>query len=242
MFKSRRNLLIYAAGVAAGCALAAWRISTGERSGRMSEKPTYTVEQRIAQFGPDARVRWRTYFEKAGVSYPPERVVLLGLKLERLLHVYAAGPDGRIKLVRTIVVQGASGHLGPKLREGDKQVPEGVYEIEYLEPNSRHDVALKLNYPNGFDLARAAEEGRTEPGSFIMIHGSNTSIGCLAVGDEPSIDLWVLAADVGVRNVQVIISPVDFRQRQLPEDRSPSPEWIEGIYERLRTELSALPR
>lgn len=240
MPRARVAILVCSLGLAL---IGAWQFFRPERKRPMTEvtKPTYTIDQRLAQFGPDARERWQPYFERAGLSYPPKRLVLLGLKLERQLHVYAAGPGDRLKPLRTIPVQGASGHLGPKLREGDRQVPEGFYEIEYLEPNSRHDVSIKLNYPNAFDLARAGEEGRTEPGSFIMIHGSNTSVGCLAVGDEPSIDLWVLAADAGIKNVRVLISPVDFRRRALPADRPAAPAWLGGVYERLRAELAALP-
>jgi hypothetical protein len=240
MPRARVAILVCSLGLAL---VGAWKLFRPERKRLMSDitKPTYTIDQRLAEFGPDARKRWQPYFDRAGLSYPPKRLVFLGLKLERQLNIYAAGPDDRLKFLRTIPVQGASGHLGPKLREGDKQVPEGCYEIEYLEPNSRHDVSIKLNYPNGFDLARAAEEGRTEPGSFIMIHGGDTSIGCLAIGDDPSIDLWVLSADAGIKNVRVIMAPVDFRRRELPPDRPPAPAWIGRVYDELRAELAKLP-
>src|SRR5690606_33287906 len=97
-------------------------------------------------------------------------------------------------------VLAASGQAGPKLREGDRQVPEGFYAIESLHPNSRFHLALRVNYPNQSDRQRAAEDGRTNLGGDIMIHGSNASVGCLAMGDPAAEDLFVLVADVGIQN------------------------------------------
>ena len=78
----------------------------------------------------------------------------------------------------------ASGVSGPK-REGDKQVPEGFYRIELLNPNSRYHLSLRVNYPNADDLERARQDGRalSTLGGDIMIHGGSASIGCLALGD-----------------------------------------------------------
>ena len=64
----------------------------------------------------------------------------------------------------------ASGVLGPKLREGDKQVPEGIYGAEALNPNSKFHLSIRLNYPNTFDRRMAQSDGRTQLGGDIMIH------------------------------------------------------------------------
>src|SRR5690606_4961 len=101
---------------------------------------------------------------------------------------------GVLRFVRALPVLAASGRVGPKLQYGDYQVPEGFYRIEALNPNSRFHLALRVNYPNAFDRAEAAREGRTHLGGDIMIHGSNASVGCLAMGDVVSEDLFVLAA------------------------------------------------
>jgi murein L,D-transpeptidase YafK len=76
----------------------------------------------------------------------------------------------------------ASGKAGPKLREGDGQVPEGIYRIDGLNPNSSYHLSLKLNYPNDFDLEQARTEGRTELGGDIFIHGKAVSIGKTRAG------------------------------------------------------------
>lgn len=200
-----------------------------------------TVEERVARYGEEARARLSPHFEEAGGSYPPARFVLVGFKEERELALYA-GPDGdSLVHVCTWPILAASGELGPKLREGDRQVPEGVYAIESLNPNSRFHLALRLDYPNAHDRARGAEDGRNELGGDIMIHGDRVSIGCLAMGDEAAEELFVLAADTGCTNAQVLICPVDFRTRELPADRSTTPPWTEALYAELRTELARLP-
>ena len=84
-----------------------------------------TIADRVAQYGPGVRARLALYFRAARVPYPPTRFVLLGLKQERELQLFAAGPDQQLAFVRTYPIYGASGVLGPKLREGDRQVPEG---------------------------------------------------------------------------------------------------------------------
>ncbi len=72
-----------------------------------------------------------------------------------------------------------SGFLGPKLKEGDRQSPEGFYAItkKQLNPGSRHYRAFNVGFPNEYDRAH----GRT--GSALMVHGGCTSIGCYAMTD-----------------------------------------------------------
>lgn len=174
-----------------------------------------TVEQRVADF-TDARSRLRAHFDRANVSFPPKRVVLLGLKDERRLIVFASDSDGPLREIAAYPVLAASGTLGPKLREGDRQVPEGVYALESLNPNSRFHAALRVGYPNDFDRAMAARDGRTNLGGDIMIHGGDASIGCLAMGDPAIEELFVLAATVGTENVKIILAPCDLRRTAIP--------------------------
>ena len=184
-----------------------------------------TIADRVAQYGPSARARLLPFFAAAGVPYPPARFLLLGLKQERELQLYAAGPGQAFAFIRSFAILGASGELGPKLREGDRQVPEGVYRIVYLNPNSVAHLSLALSYPNAFDRAHAEEDGRESAilGGDIMIHGGSGSVGCLAIGDEAAEDLFVLAADAGWQQAVVVVSPVDFRRTALPADYRPSP-------------------
>jgi len=196
-----------------------------------------TVAERLTQYGETARLRLRPHFTKAGLDYPPKQLVLLGLKSERELQLFGADSNGAFRFVRSYPVLAASGGLGPKLREGDQQVPEGIYRIESLNSNSLFHLSLRIDYPNAFDREQARQEGRTQLGGDIMIHGSAASIGCLAMGDEAAEDLFVLASDTGLGNIFVILSPVDFRQGRSVPASARLPIWSEALYSQIRHEL-----
>ncbi len=199
----------------------------------------YTVAERVAQFGDDAQKRWAAHFDAAGLTYPPERLTFIGLKDQRLLEVWAAGDDGVYRHLRTCPILGSSGGPGPKQRESDRQVPEGLYAIESLNPNSRFHLSLRINYPNAHDKARAREEGRTDLGGDIMIHGSNVSIGCLAMGDDVAEDLFILAAVTGHTKINVILAPTDLRPAKPAMVLPDSPAWVSDLYAQLREVMAA---
>lgn len=203
-----------------------------------------SVADVVRQLGEAVRGRLQPHFERAGVAYPPARVTLLAFKSERVLELWArAGARETPRFVRRYPILAASGGPGPKLREGDLQVPEGRYRVLWLNPMSSYHLSLRLDYPNAFDQAQARREGRTRLGGDIFIHGRAVSIGCLAVGDEAVEELFVLAADVGVEHVQTLIAPVDFRARALRDDeRRPELPWVGGLYDELRRELRRFPR
>ncbi len=200
-----------------------------------------TVAERLNQFGATARGRWKPYFEKTHTAYPPVGVKLVALKTERVLQVYAADRSGRYHWIRSCPILAASGAPGPKLQEGDGQVPEGVYPIESLNPNSRFHVALRVGYPNAFDRSQAEKDGRTKLGGDIMIHGSSVSVGCLAMGNETAEDLFVLASDTGLPNVTLIIAPVDFRNGKSAPKSVKLPDWTSILYSQIKVQLNRLP-
>lgn len=200
----------------------------------------HSVETRVAEIGPRVHRRWRPWFARAGVAYPPASVTLVAFKRERRVDVYAGPSPWSKTMVRSIAITAASGTPGPKLREGDRQVPEGVYSIESLNPNSSFHVALRLAYPNRFDQWMADRDGRRHLGGDIMIHGSDQSIGCIAVGDEAAEDLFVIAADAGIENVTVVIVPRDFRRTGETEVMPGQPEWVHELYAELALELRSL--
>ena len=199
------------------------------------------IADRVAQYGPAARARLAPFFAAAGIAYPPERFVLLGFKLERELDLLAAGSGRDLTFIRAYPIRGMSGTLGPKLHEGDGQVPEGIYTIVYLNPDSVAHLSLALSYPNDYDRARAAEDGRDTLGGDIMIHGGSKSSGCLAMGDEAAEDLFVLAAETGWERATVVLSPVDFRTESLPVAYRPGAPWVIDLYVRLRATLREFP-
>jgi hypothetical protein len=163
---------------------------------------------------------------------------MLAIKSTKRMEVWAA-ESGPLRHVTDYPILAASGSIGPKLREGDRQVPEGFYTIDSLNPNSLFHLSIRVAYPNDLDKAQAAKDGRTHLGGDIMIHGEQMSAGCLAMGDQASEDLFVLAADTGIRKIQILISPVDLRVEDAPADPS-RPQWIRDLYDRLRRRVCSL--
>ena len=205
---------------------------------RPQRKPIggYTVEDRVAQYGKAADAYWIPLFQQAGVTYPPSRLLLIAWKEEKKLEVYAGDVPGKKRLIATLPILAASGRAGLKLREGDRQVPEGFYRIESLNPNSRFHLSLRINYPNTEDLNAAKSEGRdlSNLGGDIMIHGSNVSVGCLALGDEAAERLFILAAKVPLDEIQVVIVPRDLRQISDETLASETSDRVKDLYRRLR--------
>lgn len=117
-------------------------------------------------------------------------------KRSRELEVWIEQAD-RFRLFRTYPICDYSGALGPKLREGDNQSPEGFYFVtpERLNPASRFHLSFNLGFPNRYDRAH----GRT--GSYLMVHGNCVSIGCYAMTDEKIEEIFALG-DAAFRNGQ----------------------------------------
>jgi len=238
----KKGLLLTLLLVMAGAAV--WFLRQLLRTPGLPPKPR-TVEQVREALRPVMEPRLRERFERAGVDFPPERLVLVGLKGEKMLEVYGAGRDGVVRLVTSYPILGASGAAGPKLREGDKQVPEGFYRIELLNPNSSYHLSLRVNYPNDDDIAQAKDEGRdlSNLGGDIMIHGGVGSSGCLAMGDPPVEEIFYLVDRAGLDRTKLVIVPWDFRARgmngEVPES---APVWTGALHERLRKALAEYPR
>jgi hypothetical protein len=199
---------------------------------------TATVETRLAQYDAGVHARLAPFFQQTDVAYPPRRLTLIGLKQEKQLELWAGNDTGPMRYIKTYPVKAASGVSGPKLREGDKQVPEGIYTLESLNPNSRYHLALRVNYPNEFDRARALEEKRNNLGGDIMIHGKSVSVGCLAMGDAAAEELFILAARVDTENVRILLCPADFRVKKSILPPPEAPGWVAGLYQDLGKALS----
>jgi murein L,D-transpeptidase YafK len=113
---------------------------------------------------------------------------------------------GRFELFATYPICMWSGGLGPKLKQGDRQAPEGFYTVDStaLNPNSKYHRSFNLGFPNAFDRAH----GRT--GSLLMVHGDCRSIGCYAMTDGVIDEIWSLltaALGAGQKRVQVQVFP-----------------------------------
>jgi len=201
----------------------------------------YTLGERLAEIAPGAKARLAERFGAAKVAWPPEEVALVAIKDERTLELHARSKSGKWIFIHRYKVLAASGRGGPKLSRGDRQVPEGIYRITYLNPNSRYHVSLRVNYPNQFDRKMASKDGRKDLGGDIMIHGKRTSAGCLAMGDPAAEELFVLVAEVGKEKTRLIIAPTDFRRSKPAADPN-APDWLSGLYTEVATAMADFKR
>lgn len=203
---------------------------------------SYTLKTRLAEVSPPALMRLAAKFDAAKVAWPPSELVLIAIKDERALELHARSEGGIWTLIHRYRVLAASGGPGPKLRQGDRQVPEGIYGIAFLNPNSAYHLSLRVNYPNAFDRQMAAREGRRDLGGDIMIHGKNLSAGCLAIGDEAVEELFVLTAQTGLSHVKVIIAPTDFREKGLTAQTPGQPQWLPQLYAEVATAMTGFKK
>lgn len=189
-----------------------------------------SLQARLVEIAPAASERIAEKFKAAKAPWPPAEIALVAIKDEKALEMHARAQGGAWTFVHRYKVMAASGGAGPKLVRGDKQVPEGIYNISFLNPNSRYHVSMRVNYPNAFDRRMAKQDGRKDLGSDIMIHGKKSSAGCLAMGDEAAEELFVISASIGLPNVKLVIAPTDLRRHPVPAAKPGQPAWVPKLY------------
>lgn len=161
-----------------------------------------------------AEINTQSYLEKlverVGCSLPLKHVFLRAYKAEKVLEVWG-GDLGELQLLKTYPIARIPGSLGPKIKQGDKQVPEGWYKIDSINPKSSFHLSLRLNYPNEADLIRSKEE--KDPGGDIFIHGGAYSVGCLPIQDEPMEEVfWLIVQSLfefPENDIHILVLPFD---------------------------------
>ncbi len=199
-----------------------------------------TVESRIENIQENVWNRLEKDLGIAGykMDYPKE-IILAAFKEERILQVYSKDYNG-VKLIKEYPFTAFSGQLGPKLKEGDKQIPEGIYKVEYLNPNSSYYLSIKVSYPNEFDKSKTEFTNVSEMGGDIFIHGKSATIGCIPIGDEAIEEVFLLTQKAINNNIKIIISPRDFRVN--PDfPKIEKIDWENELYEIINNELKTLP-
>ncbi|WP_018235451.1 murein L,D-transpeptidase family protein [Ensifer sp. BR816] len=118
-------------------------------------------------------------------------ILLRIFKEEGTLEVWKANASSRFQLLKSYKICAWSGKLGPKVKEGDRQAPEGFYPLypHQMNPNSNYYLAINTGFPNAYDKAN----GRY--GTHLMIHGACSSSGCYSMTDEQIIEIFALARD-----------------------------------------------
>ena len=191
----RRRILVYVALL--GVPLAAMKITA------RSPDPT---SERFEEVEKRQRPLLKAALAEMGLAYGAP-VFLRAFKESKELELWVRDAKARkFVLFKTYSILAASGKLGPKLVEGDRQVPEGFYAFGKagLNPRSDFHLSFNLGYPNAYDR----HHGRD--GTFIMVHGNAVSIGCLAMGDPAIEEIYTLvnaALSKGQRFVRAHLFP-----------------------------------
>ena len=140
-------------------------------------------------------------------------------KEESELEAWKQDRSGRFALLNTYPICRWSGELGPKIKQGDRQAPEGFYTITpgLMNPNSNYYLAINTGFPNAYDRAN----GRT--GAFLMIHGDCSSAGCYAMTDEQIAEIYSLARESffgGQRSFQIQAYPFKMTPLNMAKHRN----------------------
>ena len=128
--------------------------------------------------------------DKIGTT-PAAPMLIRTYKQEAEFEIWKMKSDGKYALLKTYPMCRWSGQLGPKLQEGDHQVPEGFYTITpaQMNPNSHYYLSFNVGYPNAYDRAL----GRT--GGDIMVHGICSSAGCFSMTDAQIAEIYAIARE-----------------------------------------------
>ncbi|MFY0675165.1 MAG: L,D-transpeptidase family protein [Bacteroidia bacterium] len=130
-----------------------------------------------------------------GIQTQSLKLAIMAYKEERIVEVWGTCTD-KYELLTTYKFCSNSGTLGPKRKQGDLQIPEGIYKVDRFNPASNFYLSLGINYPNTSDRKRA----NGNAGGDIFIHGDCVTIGCIPITDDKVKELYtlcVLAKDAG---------------------------------------------
>lgn len=150
-----------------------------------------------------------------GLVLPLDKIFIRTFKEEKIMEVWGANHGGW-QLIKSYPVCTVPGKLGPKVRQGDRQVPEGWYQIDSINPLSSFHLSMRINYPNTADLVRSRNE--KDPGGDIFIHGDCYSVGCIPIEDEPMEEVFWLAVQslyaFKEQAIQVLILPFNLNDEE----------------------------
>jgi murein L,D-transpeptidase YafK len=155
--------------------------------------------------------------EKGMRTHAP--IVIRAFKQESELEVWKQDSSGKMALLKTFPMCRWSGQLGPKVKEGDRQVPEGFYSITpgQMNPNSSYYLSFNVGYPNAVDR----QLGRS--GAHIMVHGDCSSMGCFAMTDGQIADIYGLTREAfagGQSSIQMQSYPFRMTPENLAKYRN----------------------
>lgn len=137
------------------------------------------------------------YLGDTASQAPVDLVVVM--KANRVLYLYADG-----EMVDQFPIALGKNPIGTKRERGDNRTPEGLYRLDWRNPDSDFYRSLHVSYPNEHDIAASARMG-VDPGDLIMIHGQPSyddreregdwTNGCIAVSNAAIDEIWERVPD-----------------------------------------------
>ncbi len=147
-------------------------------------------------------------FEQNNVSFPSKQIYLRAFKKEKIIELYASN-NGEYVLIKKYKFTATSGKLGPKQKEGDRQIPEGFYKINAFNPKSKFHLSFRINYPNHADSIRNKSE--VNLGGDIYIHGGKSTVGCIPIGDKQVEELYYICSQSYLVNPEIPVHIFPFK-------------------------------
>lgn len=200
-------------------------------------KGNETVEDRLSEFEGRVTESLKPLFDDKKASYPPKHITLLLIKDQKKIYLFAGNNQFNVKYIKDYNVESNTSEMGPKLHSNDGVLPEGIYKISHLFPLHRYFIGLRLNYPNPFDIDKAANDNRKNIEDDVILSSDG---GPLSVSRKDLEELFVLAAKSNYLNWKVVIAPTDMKAR-VREARGNEPSWISELDQQLLHAFLILP-
>lgn len=167
---------------------------------------------RVREAVKNTELQISTLLQDKGINRLHFDLYLRAFKKEAVLEVWAKSRNEEpYRLLTTYPFCKNSGILGPKRKEGDRQIPEGFYQISHYNPKSSFHLSLKVNYPNASDLILSDPQ---QPGSDIYIHGDCQTVGCIPLTDQKIEELYFLSVLGKSQNDSIPIHILPFKMNE----------------------------
>src|ERR1700739_4899121 len=181
--------------------------------------------------------KWATIsknLKEKGIDTANYKVLIRIFKEEKLLEVWLKSKNAeKYVLYANYDICRSSGELGAKRKEGDYQVPEGFYKVNFFNAFSDYYLGMQINYPNQSDLML----GKKPYGGQIMIHGNCVTIGCIPITDDKIKEVYLLCLfSKGAGNdVAVDSYPFKLESKKLENEKANYDKSLLDFWKNLKT-------
>lgn len=180
----------------------------------------------------------KNYFKTKNLNYAGFQLFIRAFKKEEKLEVWIKEKEKEeFVLLNTYPFCASSGTLGPKRKEGDLQIPEGIYHLNHFNPQSNFYLSLGISYPNASDKILS---DKSHPGGNIYIHGNCVTIGCIPLTDDKIKEVYLMAVEArnnGLEEIPIHIFPARLEDESIEKlkDEYAAPQTTSALWKNLQT-------